>query len=63
MTVTCGGGAGARAGVLQKTGDVPSKPSAGKHARWPQFCESRPVQLAATKGAPVLVLPVLSDMN
>ena len=48
MTVACDGGAGAQAGVRQLRGeDAPSQPSAKKHAPWPQFCESRPVQRAA----------------
>jgi hypothetical protein len=31
-----------------KTRDVTPQPSAGKHAPLPRFCESRPVQLAAS---------------
>ena len=50
MKVACDGGAvlARRLVCYIETGDVPSQPSAGKHARWPQFCESRPVQLAAS---------------
>jgi hypothetical protein len=37
-----------RLGCYIETGDVPPQPSARKHEPWPQFCEPRPVQLAAS---------------
>jgi hypothetical protein len=37
-----------RLGCYIETGDTPPQPSAGIHAPWPQFCEPRPVQLAAS---------------
>jgi hypothetical protein len=37
-----------RLGCYIETGDVPPQPSARKHAPWPQFCEPRPVQIAAS---------------
>jgi hypothetical protein len=37
-----------RLGCYKETRGRPVQPSAGKHAPWPQFCESRPVQLAAS---------------
>jgi hypothetical protein len=44
MTVACDG----VLGCYMKTGGRSAPSSAGKHAPWPQFCDSRPEQLAAT---------------